>query len=285
MNPLLLEDSLRQFLLEDLGRGDVTSEALLPRGLSAEARIISRAKGVLAGGQAAGLVFQMLDPAAQWRALVEDGGQVSPGQELARVKGQARALMAGERVALNLLQRLSGISTAASMAVQAASDSGLMVVDTRKTTPGLRILEKEAVRAGGGCNHRFGLDDAVLIKDNHLNLCGGPAKAVALARKRVGPLMKIEVEAENLEQVAQALEAGADVIMLDNMDLEQIREAVKLVDGRCLLEASGNLKPGDLPALAQTGVDFVSLGWLTHSAPPLDMSMRMMLADTNPEVP
>lgn len=285
MNPLLLEDSLRQFLLEDLGRGDVTSEALLPRGLSAEARIISRAKGVLAGVQAAGLVFQMLDSSAQWQALVEDGGQVAPGQDLALVKGEARALLAGERVALNLLQRLSGIATATYLAVQAAADSGLIVVDTRKTTPGLRMLEKEAVRAGGGSNHRFGLDDAVLIKDNHLDLCGGPAKAVALARKRMGPLMKIEVETETLEQVAQALEAGADVIMLDNMDLEQIREAVKLVDGRCLLEASGNLKPGDLPALAQTGVDFVSLGWLTHSAPSLDMSMSIMMADTNPEVP
>lgn len=285
MNPLLLQDDLRRFLNEDLGRGDVTSEALLPRGLGAEARIISRTRGVMAGGEAAGLVFRILDPGAQWRALVKDGGQISPGQELALVKGGAMSLLAGERVALNLLQHLSGIATATAQAVQAAGHSGLMVVDTRKTTPGLRMLEKAAVRAGGGRNHRLGLDDAVLIKDNHLSLCGGPAKAIALARKRVGPLVKIEVEAETLEQVAQALEAGADVIMLDNMDLEQIKKAVRLVGGRCLLEASGNLKPSDLPALAQSGVDFVSLGWLTHSAPPLDMSMRMNIEQTVTEAP
>ena len=271
----MLENSLRRFLAEDLGRGDVTSEALLPRGLDAEARIISRSQGIIAGMEAAGLVFKMLDPASKWLALVEDGGRVAPGQDLALVKGEARALLAGERVALNLLQRLAGIATATAQAVQAAA--GLMVVDTRKTTPGLRMLEKEAVRAGGGRNHRLGLDDAVLIKDNHLELCGGMAKAIALARQRVGPLVKIEVEAETLEQVAQALEAGADVIMLDNMDLDQISQAVALVEGRSLLEASGNLTPADLPALARSGINFVSLGWLTHSAPPLDMSMRMRM--------
>lgn len=285
MNPLWLEDTLRRALQEDLGRGDVTSEALLPEGLIAEARIVSRSRGVLAGSRAAAQVFRLLDPDTEYQFLVDDGGCLAPGQSLALLKGKARALLGGERVALNLLQRLSGIATATSLAVEAVAGSGLRVLDTRKTTPGLRALEKEAVRAGGGVNHRFGLDDAVLIKDNHLCLCGGPARAVALARQSVGPLMKIEVEAETLAQVEEALAASADVIMLDNMPLDQIRRAVSLVAGRCLLEASGNLKPEDLPALAEAGVDFVSLGWLTHSAPPLDLSMRMTPLDTNLEAP
>lgn len=283
MNRLLLEDLLRGFLLEDLGRGDVTSGALLPPGLKAEARIISRSPGVLAGSQAAAQVFGLLDPEVRWQGSVRDGDKLEPGQTVAQVSGQAQAILGGERVALNLLQRLSGIATATASAVQAVADSEMRVLDTRKTTPGLRMLEKEAVRAGGGANHRFGLDDAVLIKDNHLSLTGGPAKAVALARQRVGPLMKIEVEAETLEQVAQAVEAGADIIMLDNMSLDQVRQAVALVAGRCLLEASGNLRPEDLPALAQAGVDMVSLGWLTHSAPPLDFSLEMVTADTQME--
>lgn len=283
MNPLLLEDVLRGFLLEDLGRGDVTSQALLPPGLKAEARIISRSSGVLAGSQAAAQVFGLLDREVHWQGLVRDGDKLEPGQTVAQVSGGAWAILGGERVALNLLQRLSGIATATASAVQAVADSEMRVLDTRKTTPGLRMLEKEAVRAGGGANHRFGLDDAVLIKDNHLSLAGGPAKAVALARQKVGPLVKIEVEAETLEQVAQAVEAGADIIMLDNMSLDQVRQAVALVAGRCLLEASGNLRPEDLPALAQAGVDLVSLGWLTHSAPPLDLSLEMATAGTQME--
>lgn len=283
MNPLLLEDVLKGFLTEDLGRGDVTSQALLPPGLKAEARIISRSPGVLAGSQAAAQVFGLLDPQTRWQGLVRDGDRLEPGQTVAQVSGGAQAILGGERVALNLLQRLSGIATATASAVQAVAGSEMRVLDTRKTTPGLRMLEKEAVKVGGGANHRFGLDDAVLIKDNHLNLTGGPAKAVALARQKVGPLVKIEVEAETLEQVAQAVEAGADVIMLDNMSLDQVRQAVALVAGRCLLEASGNLRPKDLPALAQTGVDMVSLGWLTHSAPPLDLSLEMVTADNQME--
>lgn len=283
MNPLLLEEVLRGFLTEDLGRGDVTSEALLPLDLKAEARIISRSPGVLAGSGAAAQVFGLLDPEVRWQGSVRDGDKLEPGQTVAQVSGQAQAILGGERVALNLLQRLSGIATATASAVQAVADSEMRVLDTRKTTPGLRMLEKEAVRAGGGANHRFGLDDAVLIKDNHLSLTGGPAKAVALARQKVGPLVKIEVEAETLEQVAQAVEAGADIIMLDNMPLDQVRQAVALVAGRCLLEASGNLRPEDLPALAQAGVDLVSLGWLTHSAPPLDLSLEMVTADSQME--
>jgi nicotinate-nucleotide pyrophosphorylase (carboxylating) len=285
LNPLLLEDTLRRALMEDLGRGDLTSEALVPAGLSAQARIVSRSEGVLAGSQAAAAVFRLLDPEAEYRALVGDGSHLIPGQNLAQIKGKARALLSGERLALNLLQRLSGIATATARAVEAAGPGGLKVLDTRKTTPGLRSLEKEAVRAGGGFNHRFGLDDAVLIKDNHLSLCGGPAKAIALARQKAGPLVKIEVEAETLEQVEEALQAGADVIMLDNMPLAEIKRAVGLVAGRCLLEASGNLGPENLPALAEAGVDMVSLGWLTHSAPPLDLSMQMVADDPNSEDP
>lgn len=285
MNPLLLEDILRNALKEDLGRGDVTSEAIMPKGLMAEAQIISRSPGVLAGQQAAAATFRLLDPQVKWRPLLDDGAKLTPGRILANLRGRARALLAGERVALNLLQRLSGIATATAQAVRAVEGLGLTVLDTRKTTPGLRMLEKEAVRAGGGRNHRHGLDDAVLIKDNHLRLAGGPAKAVALARRAVGPLVKIEVEAETLEEVAQALEAGADVIMLDNMTLDQTLEAVKMVKGRALVEASGNLKPEDLPDLARAGVDFASLGWLTHSAPPLDLSLEMMACDDGKDEP
>ncbi|KMY68474.1 nicotinate-nucleotide pyrophosphorylase [Desulfocarbo indianensis] len=285
MNPLLLEDILRNALKEDIGRGDVTSEAIMPKGLMAEAQIISRSPGVLAGQQAAAAAFRLLDPQVRWRPLLDDGAKLMPGQILANLRGRARALLAGERVALNLLQRLSGIATATAQAVRAVEGMGLTVVDTRKTTPGLRMLEKEAVRAGGGRNHRHGLDDAVLIKDNHLRLAGGPAKAVALARRAVGPLVKIEVEAETLEEVSQALEAGADVIMLDNMTLDLTLEAVKMVNGRALVEASGNLKPEDLPDLARAGVDFASLGWLTHSAPPLDLSLEMMVCDDGKDKP
>jgi nicotinate-nucleotide pyrophosphorylase (carboxylating) len=283
LNPLALGDALRGFIMEDLDHGDITSQALLPPDLKAEARIISRSPGVLAGCQAAAQVFAMLDPFSHWQGLIHDGEEVEPGQTLAKVNGLAQALLSGERLALNLLQRLSGIATATATAVKAVHGTGLTVLDTRKTTPGLRVLEKEAVKAGGGSNHRFGLYDAVLIKDNHLGLAGGPAEAIALAREKVGPLVKIEVEAENLEQVSQAMEAGADMILLDNMSLEQVRQAVALVAGRCPLEASGNLRVEDLPALAKTGVDFVSLGSITHSAPPLDLSMQIVSTGSRQE--
>jgi nicotinate-nucleotide pyrophosphorylase (carboxylating) len=191
------------------------------------------------------------------------------------VRARARALLGAERTALNFLQRLSGVASAAARAVEAVKPHPVMVVDTRKTTPGLRMLEKYAVRAGGASNHRFGLDDAVLIKENHLRLAGGVTRAVELVRRRVGPLVKIEVEAENLGQVREALEAGVEIIMLDNMPLDEMSRAVSLAAGRVLLEASGNIGLDDLARTAAVGVDFISLGWITHSAPALDFSLML----------
>lgn len=275
MNQLRLTEIVKNALEEDLGRGDVTTSAIVPVGARGRAEIISRSPGVMAGMPAAGLAFRLLDPKMQIQALVPEGGAIGPGQCLARLEGLAGALLSGERVALNFLQRLGGVATAAAQAVQAVAGAGVRLVDTRKTTPGLRMLEKYAVRMGGAQNHRTGLDDAVLIKENHLEMAGSVARAVELAQKRVGPLMKIEVEAEDLEQVAQAVEAGADVVMLDNMQQDEMRRAVELVAGRALVEASGNVNLNNVARVAATGVDFISLGWLTHSALPLDLSMRI----------
>lgn len=275
MNHLLLEDTVRRALNEDLGPGDITTQATVSAGRRATAQIVSRSPGVLCGWPAAELAYRLLDPTVELEPLVAEGGRLSPGQILARAHGQARALLSAERVALNFLQHLSGIATATAHAVLAVKPFPVTIVDTRKTTPGLRMLEKYAVRIGGGANHRLGLSDAVLIKDNHLELAGGVGSAVALVRGRVGPLVKVEVEAETLAQVEEALAAGADVIMLDNMPLETMRRAVEMVAGRALLEASGNVTPANAAQVAATGVDFISLGSITHSAPPLDLSQQM----------
>lgn len=275
MNPLLLEETVRRALNEDIGRGDVTTMATVPEDRYAEAELISRSPGVLAGLETAALAFKLLDPASELEPLVADGGRLAPKQCFARVKAKARALLSGERVALNFLQHLSGIATAAGMAIEAVKEYPVTIVDTRKTTPGMKMLEKYAVRAGGAKNHRAGLDDAVLIKENHLWLAGGVASAMELVRRRVGPLMKIEVETETLEQVKEAIEAGADIIMLDNMPIETMKQAVSLVAGKALLEASGNINLTNVAEVAATGIDFISLGCIIHSAPPLNMSQLM----------
>jgi len=262
-------------LKEDIGPGDVTTNSIIPPGRSAAGLIVAKEEGVVAGLPVAEAVFRRLDPAVNLSFQVREGEQVTNAQILARVEGNARALLTGERVALNFLQRLSGIATYVHRLVRLLEGSKAKIVDTRKTTPGLRLLEKYAVRVGGGNNHRFGLYDAVLIKDNHLKITGSIKRAIQQARSRIPLTMKIEVEVENLAGVAEALAAGADIIMLDNMDLPAMREAVNFVAGRALLEASGGITEKNILAVAQTGVDFISVGALTHSARALDLSLEI----------
>jgi nicotinate-nucleotide pyrophosphorylase (carboxylating) len=265
---------VRAALDEDVGTGDITSRSVLDGQLRACASLLLEEPGVVCGLDVAGAAFLALDPRARLDALVTDGERIhSVPCELARVEGQARALLAAERTALNFLGRLSGIATLTRKYVDAVAGTGAEILDTRKTTPGLRRLEKYAVRAGGGRNHRAGLDDAVLIKDNHLRLAGSLAAAVRRARESGAP---VEVECETLAQVEEALEAGADALLLDNMPLPLLREAVALARGRAALEASGGVTLDTVRAIAETGVDFVSVGALTHSAQSLNVSLEVL---------
>ncbi|MBK1667775.1 nicotinate-nucleotide diphosphorylase (carboxylating) [Rhodovibrio sodomensis] len=271
---VLVEPVVRAALQEDLGRaGDLTTAALIDPDASAEGSIRARTAGRVAGVQAACLAFELLDPGVRITVLAQDGAPVDAGATILRVAGPARALLTGERVALNLLGPLSGIATATADLVAAVAGTGAAIADTRKTTPGLRALEKAAVRAGGGRNHRFGLDDAVLIKDNHVALAGGPAAAVRRARGAIGHLVKIEVEVDTLDQLDAVLPEGPDAVLLDNMSTETLRAAVARIDGRAIAEASGTVTPASAPAIAATGVDVISAGWLTHSAPALDVGL------------
>lgn len=275
MDQLILRESVRRWLREDIGRGDITSRSVIPASAMAKGAFISRETGMLAGIPAALAVFAELDQAVKFEPLLKDGAALEPGSVLARVSGPARSVLAGERLALNLMQRASGVATATDRAVQAAAPHGAKILDTRKTTPGLRFLEKYAVRVGGGFNHRQGLDDAVLIKDNHIAVAGGVAQAVAAAQAGAGPMVRVEVEVDTLEQLVEALDAGAEMILLDNMSPETLAEAVRITAGRALLEASGGLGPADASAVAASGVDYISMGWLTHSAPPLDLGLDL----------
>jgi nicotinate-nucleotide pyrophosphorylase (carboxylating) len=272
--PLLYEPLIRRALEEDLGRaGDLTSDAVLPPDLAAEARVVARAAGRVAGLPAALAAFRLLDASIRIEEHAADGADVEAGAHLATVRGPARSLLSAERTALNLLGRLCGIATATRDMVALVAPHGARIVCTRKTTPGLRALEKFAVRCGGGHNHRFGLDDAVLIKDNHVALAGGIRPAVERARQAVGHLVKIEVEVDSLDQLGEALDLGADVVLLDNMPLEMLREAVAMARGRAITEASGGINPKTAAAIAATGVNLLSMGWLTHSAPALDVAL------------
>ena len=272
--PLLYEPLIRRALEEDLGRaGDLTSDAILPQHLRGEARIVARAAGRLAGLPMALTAFCLLDPEVQTETSAADGEDVEAGAVLAIVGGSARALLSAERTALNLLGRLSGIATATRDMVRLVEPHGARVVCTRKTTPGLRALEKYAVRCGGGHNHRFGLDDAVLVKDNHIAFAGGLRPAVERVRAAVGHLVKIEVEVDSLEMLREALDLGVDVVLLDNMSVDTLRQAVALAKGRALTEASGGITPETAAAIAATGVDLLSMGWLTHSAASLDVAL------------
>ena len=268
------EPLVRDALLEDIGPGDITTMLCVPAGTHAVATVLAKQAGTIAGLAVGELAFKLLDPNAQWDALVEDGAKVGAGRTpIARVSGDARALLTAERVALNFMQRLSGIATVTARYAALTAGTSARIADTRKTTPGLRTLEKYAVRAGGGFNHRLGLYDAVLIKDNHIKAAGGIAKAVAAAKAHIPHTMKIEVEAATLDMVNEALTAGADIILLDNMDTETMRRAVELIGGRAISEASGNLIEARIAEVAATGVDILSIGALTHSAPSLDISL------------
>jgi nicotinate-nucleotide pyrophosphorylase (carboxylating) len=272
--PILYEPLVRRALEEDLGRaGDLTSDAILPPDLMAEARVVARAAGRIAGLPAALSAFRLLDFSIRIQEHAVDGQDVEAGTVLATVQGPARSILSAERTALNLLGRLCGIATATRDMQALVAPHGAHIVCTRKTTPGLRALEKYAVRCGGGHNHRFGLDDAVLIKDNHVALAGGIRPAFERARRAVGHLVKIEIEVDSLDQLREALDLGADVVLLDNMPVEMLREAVVLAKGRAITEASGGINPRTAAGIAATGVNFLSMGWLTHSAPSLDVAL------------
>ncbi len=271
---LIIEPIVRAALLEDLGRaGDITSDAIVPADARVDAVIAARQPGVIAGLDAALLAFELVEPGLRIERLREDGARVVRGDAVARIAGPARGVLAAERTALNLLSRMSGVATATRALADAIEGSKAKIVCTRKTTPGLRTLEKEAVRLGGGANHRFGLDDAMLIKDNHLALAGGVKPALERARAHAGHLVKIELEVDTLDQLAEALEIGVDAVLLDNMSPETLRRAVAMVDGRAVTEASGRISPETVAAVAATGVDLISSGWITHSAPILDLGL------------
>jgi len=274
LHPLLYEATVRAALAEDLGRaGDLTTDAIVPPDARVAASIAARKAGRIAGLDVAAAAFRLLDPAVQVEMHARDGDDVVAATTLARGTGPARAILTGERIALNFLGRLSGVATATREAVAAAAPHGARIVCTRKTTPGLRALEKYAVRMGGGHNHRFGLDDGILIKDNHRAFAGGLAAAVERARAAAGHMVRIEVEVDSLEELDQALALGVDAVLLDNFGLDALREAVRRAKGRAVTEASGGISPGDVAAVAATGVDLISLGWLTHSAPALDVGL------------
>lgn len=273
MNPIWLENTVRAALHEDIGYGDITTEAIVPADAKAQAKIIAKATGCIAGNDVARLAFQLLDSQIAYQVIAADGAEVTYGDVVARITGSAAAILSGERVALNFMQRMSGTATATREAVKAAAPYGTRIVDTRKTTPGLRALEKYAVRVGGGLNHRIGLDDAVLIKENHIAVAGGISPAVQRVRARVGHMVKVEVEVERLDQIDEALNAGVDAILLDNMDLETMRQAVLHINKRVVVEASGSISADKIAEVAATGVDIISMGRLTHSSPALDMSL------------
>lgn len=274
MNTLGLDALLAAALQEDVGTGDITTESCIPPEAVSHGRFLAKEDLVLCGLDVAKRVFELTDPTLSFTALRRDGELVKKGEYFAEVSGCSRSILTGERVALNLMQRMSGIATRTAQAVSAVSGTKTRIVDTRKSTPGLRVLEKYAVRVGGGGNHRFNLADGILIKDNHISAAGGIREAIAAVRQNAPHTLRIEVETETLEQVDEALESGADIIMLDNMDNETMRIAVQRIAGRALTEASGNMGERDLRAVAETGVDFISVGALTHSVRSSDISLK-----------
>lgn len=271
---LLVTPVVAAALAEDLGHaGDLTTDAIIPADRAATVRLVSREPGVVAGLPLAELAWELLDPSVRMEVHLPDGSRVNPGDAIATIHGPARALLTGERVALNFLGHLSGVATGTATIAAAIAHTAAKVADTRKTIPGLRALQKYAVTCGGGSNHRFGLDDAVMIKDNHIAVAGGLRAAVEAARAHVGHLVRIEVEVDTLEMLAELLEVGADVVLLDNMSPAELRRAVELVGGRMVTEASGRITPETAAAIAESGVDLISVGWLTHSARVLDIGL------------
>jgi nicotinate-nucleotide pyrophosphorylase (carboxylating) len=275
LSPLEIDAAVERALAEDLGRaGDVTSIATIPAGTPARAVLVARKDGTISGLPLVAAAFRRLDPAIELKASARDGDSVPAKTTLMTIAGDARAVLSAERAALNLLGHLSGVATATAEFVRRAKGTTTRVCCTRKTTPGLRALEKYAVRCGGGFNHRFGLDDAMLIKDNHIAVAGGVRAVLARARASAGHLVKIEIEVDTLDQLREVLDTGlADVVLLDNMGVADLRKAVEMTAGRALLEASGGITLETIAAVAATGVDYASSGWITHSAPSLDVAL------------
>jgi nicotinate-nucleotide pyrophosphorylase (carboxylating) len=276
LDNLLIDDLVRQALKEDLALGDITTDNLIDAESFSRARLIAKASGVVAGLDVAERVFKLLDGTVAFKKYFTDGQTVNKGDIIAEIVGNTRVLLKGERTALNFLQRLSGIATKTGKFCEKLEGFKAKVVDTRKTTPGLRLLEKYAVKTGGGTNHRFCLSDGVLIKDNHIKAAGGIKKAVEQVKKHIPHTVRIEVETESLEQVKEALDAGADIIMLDNMSIDMMSKAVDLIAGRAVVEASGNVNINTIREVAGTGVDIISVGGLTHSVEAFDISMRFV---------
>jgi len=276
MEPLYLQEIISRALAEDIGHGDITTNNLVEAQAESEGIFTAKAAGIVAGITVARAVFHYLDPETEFTALIDDGQAVAAGDSIARVKGKTRVLLTGERSALNFMQRMSGIATRTHNMVELIRYQKAQIVDTRKTTPGLRRLEKYAVMMGGARNHRFGLYDGAMIKDNHIKAAGGILKAVTTLRAQIPHTIKIEVEVENLEQLQEALEAKVDIIMLDNMDTETMKKAVEIVNGKALLEASGGINEQTIVEVAKTGVDFISIGALTHSVTSLDISFNLV---------
>jgi nicotinate-nucleotide pyrophosphorylase (carboxylating) len=273
----LIEDLVHRALVEDFGRaGDLTSAVVVPEEAQLTTAIVARKPGVLAGSDLVQECFRQVDPALEIIHERSDGARLGAGDIAIIIKGPARSILSGERTALNFLGHLSGIATATRALVDAVAHTKARICDTRKTNPGLRAVEKAAVRAGGGTNHRFGLDDAVLIKDNHIAAAGGITSALRRARQAVGHMIKIEIEVDTLGQLDEALLAGADAVLLDNMSLDDLREAVRRARGKAVLEASGTVTLERVAAIAETGVDLISSGWITHSAPCLDLGLDVM---------
>jgi nicotinate-nucleotide pyrophosphorylase (carboxylating) len=274
-DPLLIDPIIRSALAEDIGNGDITTRSVVWPETRITGCLVAKEDGLVCGLPVFCRVFELLDPSVRIELLATEGSEVRRFDQLARLEGPARSILTGERVALNFLQRLSGIASKTAQAVRQVAGSKARITDTRKTTPGLRILEKYAVRIGGGVNHRFNLSDGILIKDNHIQAAGGVALAVRMARAHAPHTLRIEVEVENQDQIDEALAAGVDIIMLDNMDKAAIEAAVTRIAGRTLIEISGNMGDRDLRALASTGIDLISIGALTHSAKAMDISLRL----------
>ncbi|MCE5199775.1 MAG: carboxylating nicotinate-nucleotide diphosphorylase [Armatimonadota bacterium] len=276
LDPIYIEQVVKTALAEDIGSGDVTTLLTIPQDAQATATLTAKQEGVIAGQDVAWAAFSLLHCPVQYMQAVPDGTRVKSGDLIGRVSGNARGVLTGERVCLNFLQRMSGVATLTAKYVDAVSHTKARIVDTRKTTPGLRRLEKYAVIVGGGRNHRFGLSDGILIKDNHIAAAGGIAPAVNAARQGAPHTLTVEIEVINLDQLREAIDARPDVVMLDNMPIEQMREAVSIANGKVLLEASGGVNLETVRAIAETGVDIISVGALTHSAPAMDISLNII---------
>jgi nicotinate-nucleotide pyrophosphorylase (carboxylating) len=279
LNSLLIDDAVRAALDEDLGRaGDITTQATIPESARARALIVAREAGVIAGSDIAIAAFRMMESSVRFDTHLKDGTLIAPGMVALAVEGPARAILSAERVALNFMGRLSGIASMTAQYVKAVSHTKARIVCTRKTTPNLRAFEKYAVRCGGGSNHRFGLDDAILIKDNHIAVAGGVENALRAAKSFAGHLVKIEIEVDTLDQLDDVIKEGADVVLLDNMKPDQLKEAVQRVNGRMLTEASGGVNLSTVSAIAESGVDMISVGALTHSVKVLDLGLDISIS-------